>query len=114
MKHARQINECLKKYSYRAEWSEEDGVYIARALEVPSIFAHAATPEDAIKEVKVPIAMALEEMLSEGLDLPEPISLHKFKGRLLVRTTPEQHKELTIRAAESGVSVNQYILTKLA
>ncbi|MFZ4402950.1 MAG: type II toxin-antitoxin system HicB family antitoxin [Pseudobdellovibrionaceae bacterium] len=114
MRNAKQINEFLKKYSYRAEWSEEDDVYIARALEIPSILAHAKTPEDAIKEVKTPLAMALEVMLEENQVLPEPIALHKFKGRLLVRTTPELHKEITIQAAESGVSVNQFILTKLA
>jgi predicted RNase H-like HicB family nuclease len=114
MKKAKLINEYLNKYSYRAEWSEEDGVFIAKAIEVPSILAHAETPEDAIKEVKVPLAIALEALCEDGESLPEPISLHKFKGRFLVRTTPELHKEITIQAAESGVSVNQYVLTKLA
>lgn len=114
MKKAKQISEFLNKYSYRAEWSEEDGSFIAKAIEVPSILAHSSTPEGAIKEVKVPLSMALESMLEDGQELPEPISLHKFKGKFLVRTTPELHKEITIQAAESGVSVNQFVLTKLA
>lgn len=112
-KKTNQINDVLKRFSYRAEWSEEDGVFIARALEMPSILAHAETPEDAIKEVKIPLEMALESMLENGESLPEPIALLKFKGKFLVRTTPEMHKEITIRAAESGVSVNHYVLTKL-
>ncbi len=110
----KQISDCLKKYSYRVEWSEEDGVYIAKALEVPSILAHADTQEDAIREVKIPLAMALEAMVEEGEKLPEPLSLVKFRGKLVVRTTPEKHRELTIQAAEAGVSVNQYILTKIS
>lgn len=108
-----QVNEYLKKYSYRVVWSEEDGVYIAHAIEVPSILAHASSAEDAIKEVKVPLEIALEAMIESGEEVPEPIATHKFKGKFLVRTTPEQHKELALRAAESGVSMNQYILTKL-
>jgi predicted HicB family RNase H-like nuclease len=114
MKKTSQVSDNLNKYSYRAEWSEEDGVFIAKAIEVPYILAHALTPEGAITEVKEPLSIALQSMLDEGLDLPEPISLHKFKGKFLVRATPELHKEITIQAAESGVSVNQFVLTKLA
>ena len=114
MKKLNQVSEALKKYTYRAEWSEDDEAFIARALELPSLLAHADTPEGAIKELKVALNVALDSMIEEGQDLPEPISLHKFKGKFLVRTTPEMHKEITIQAAESGVSVNQFVLTKLA
>ncbi|MGZ3769320.1 MAG: type II toxin-antitoxin system HicB family antitoxin [Bdellovibrio sp.] len=107
------IQECINKYSYRAEWSEEDGVFIAWAIEVPSIKAHASTPEDAIKEVKTPLKETLKWMNEEGQDLPEPIAIHSFKGNLTLRTTPEKHREIALRAAESGVSINQYILSKI-
>ncbi len=114
MKKTKQVNEALSKYTYRAEWSEDDGVFISRALEVPSILAHADSPEGAIKELQIALSVALEAMTEAGEHIPDPISLHKFKGKFLVRTTPELHKEITIQAAESGVSVNQFVLTKLA
>ncbi len=114
MKKASRAKELISKYTYRAEWSEDDGVFIARALELPSILAHADTPEDAIKEVKVALVLAIEALIEDGEKVPEPIALHKFKGRFLVRATPELHKEISIQAAEAGVSVNQLILTKLA
>ena len=114
MKKLNKVSESLNKYTYRAEWSEEDGVFVARALEVPSILAHADTASEAIKELQIPLKLALEAMDEEGEKIPEPISLNKFKGKFLVRTTPELHKEITIQAAESGVSVNQFVLTKLA
>lgn len=107
-------SEYINKYTYRAEWSEEDGVFIAKALEIPSILAHADSPENAIKELKVALKLALDLMIEEGLSLPKPMSLHNFKGKFLIRTTPELHKEITLQAAESGVSVNQFILLKLA
>lgn len=107
------LKELVNKLTYRAEWSDEDRVYIAHAIEMPSVKAHADTPEDAIKEVKIPIAMVLEMMKEKKQAWPEPLSLQKFKGNLSLRTTPEKHRELAIRAAESHVSINQYILSKL-
>ncbi|MCM2280677.1 MAG: type II toxin-antitoxin system HicB family antitoxin [Bdellovibrionaceae bacterium] len=107
------IKDLVNKFTYRSEWSEEDQVYIAHALELPSIRAHADTPEGAILEVKIPIELALESMHENGEKLPAPIGAQKFKGNLTVRTTPEKHREIVMRAAESNVSLNQYILSKL-
>ncbi len=110
---AKQISEILNRFAYRAEWSEEDDVFIAFALELPSVKAHSNTPEGAVKEVKTPIRMALEMMIENGEKLPEPLSTQSYKGNLSVRTTPEKHKEIAIRAAEAHVSINQYILSKI-
>lgn len=108
------INTFVNKYCYIAEWSEKDGVYVAKALEVPSILAHASTAEEAIKQVKIPLVLALKSLLNDGQELPGPISLNEFTGNIELQTSPENHKELTLRAAESGMSLNQYILLKLA
>lgn len=107
------LKELINKFTFRTEWSDEDEVHIAHALELPSVKAHGKTPEDAIKEVKTPLELALEMMAEEGKELPEPISLQSFKGNLTLRTTPEKHREIAVRAAESGVSINQYILSKI-
>ena len=109
----KQVAEALNRFAYRADWSEEDGVFIASALEVPSVKAHADTPEDAIREVKIPIAMTLESMLEGGEKLPEPLSTQDYGGKLSLRTTPAKHREIAIRAAEAHVSINQYILSKI-
>jgi predicted HicB family RNase H-like nuclease len=53
-------------------------------------------------------------MEDDHQDLPEPIAIHNFKGNLTLRTTPEKHREIALRAAESGVSINQYILSKIS
>jgi len=108
------IDNLVNKLTYRADWSEEDGVYIARALELPYILAHGESAEGAIKELKIPVKEVLEAMKKEKQDLPEPFALVKFKGNFIVRTTPEMHKELTLRAAAAGISLNQFALTKLA
>jgi len=42
----------IDRYTYREEWSEEDGVYLARCLEFPSVAAHGPGPDRA-RPVKV-------------------------------------------------------------
>jgi hypothetical protein len=48
-------------------------------------------------------------MLEDGETPPEPLGYASFKGNILFRTTPETHRELSTRAQEAGVSLNQYL-----
>ena len=45
--------------------------------------------------------------------VPEPFGMKRYKGNLTLRIPPELHKQLAIRSAEEGVSINQYILSKI-
>ena len=53
-------------------------------------------------------------MVSNGEEIPQPISLKKFSGKFMVRVPPETHRHLSIQAAESGVSLNRLISSKLS
>lgn len=103
----------IEKFTYRVEWSEEDQTHVAYALEMPSVKAHANSAEGALREVKIPLELALLDMAENNEKIPEPLSVQNFKGNLSVRTTPEKHREIAVRASESGVSINQYILSKI-
>jgi predicted HicB family RNase H-like nuclease len=46
--------------------------------------------------------------------VPEPISTRPFSGKFMVRIPPEVHRMLAIQAAESGVSINRLVSSKLA
>ncbi len=46
--------------------------------------------------------------------VPEPISTRPFSGKFMVRVPPEVHRALAIQAAESGVSINRLVSSKLA
>ncbi|MBN1411248.1 MAG: toxin-antitoxin system HicB family antitoxin [Spirochaetales bacterium] len=41
------------------------------------------------------------------------MGLKKFKGNLALHIPSELHHTLAIRSAEEGVSINQFILSKL-
>ena len=104
-------NEIIDKYTYRVGWSEENGVHIARCLEFPSLAAHGNTPEAALAEIKKVVLASIEWMKEEGETLPVPFSVTRYKGSLTLRVPPSVHRDLVIRSAEEGVSLNQYILS---
>ena len=104
----------VDKYTYRVEWSEEDQTHIARCLEFPSLMAHGKSPEQALKEIRFVVTESLTWMQKNGEEIPEPLSTRTFKGNLTLRIPPEIHRKLAVKSAEEGVSVNQYILSKIA
>ncbi len=110
----KKIRELLNKYTYRVEWSEEDDTHIARCLEFPGLSAHGKTIEDAIKEIAVAVEGSLEWLIEDGDKIPEPMGQAQYKGNLTLRVSPEIHKELAIKSAEQGISINQYILSKIS
>jgi predicted RNase H-like HicB family nuclease len=107
------MNNNIDKYTFRIEWSEEDGVHIARCLEFPSLSAHGATVIDALREIEIVVEETIVWLKEEHELIPMPFGLKKFRGNLTLRVPAEKHRELAIRSAEEGVSVNQFILSRL-
>ncbi len=103
----------IEKYTYRIEWSEEDQVHVARCLEFPSLTAHGNTIEAALKEIEHVVTETIKWLIEENEPVPEPLGLKKFKGNLTLRIPPEKHRDIAIRSAEEGVSINQFILSKI-
>ena len=46
--------------------------------------------------------------------VPAPISSRPYSGKFMVRVPPEVHRMLAIKAAESGVSLNRLVSSKLS
>ena len=49
-----------------------------------------------------------------GSEPPKPLSERKFSGRFMVRTSPALHARLSMEATEQAVSLNQWVVQKLA
>ncbi|MHB1253184.1 MAG: type II toxin-antitoxin system HicB family antitoxin [Candidatus Humimicrobiaceae bacterium] len=107
-------HKIIEKYTYRVEWSEEDQLHIGRCLEFPSLSAHGDTVECALKEIEKVVEEAIVWMQEENEEIPEPFGLKRYKGNLTLRIPAELHRNLSIKSAEEGVSVNQYILSKIS
>ncbi len=52
-----------------------DNCFIAQAVEWPSIMAHGDTREEAAREIRIALSLALESAAEAGVSAPEPHSL---------------------------------------
>lgn len=93
-------------YTYRVQWSPEDGEYVATVAELPSLSWLAPSPVEAIAGAIDLVGTVIEDLQESGEPVPEPFAERKFSGRFVVRTSPETHRRLAVEAAEQNVSLN--------
>lgn len=60
------------------------------------------------------VADTVADLKKNKEPVPEPISARPYSGKFMVRVPPEVHRMLAIRAAESGVSLNRLVSSKLS
>ena len=102
------------RYTYRVTWSEDDQEYVGLCAEFPSLSWLALNPEAAFKGIRKVVAEVVREMREHGEEPPEPIALRRYSGKFMVRVPPEIHRDLALKAAESGVSLNRLASAKLS
>ena len=102
------------KYTYRVTWSEDDNEYVGLCAEFPSLSWLSATPEAALKGIRKLVDEIVSDMKSNNENIPEPIACRQFSGKFMVRIPPEIHRNLAIKAAESGISLNRVVSSKLS
>jgi len=102
------------RYTYRVTWSESDHEYVGLCAEFPSLSWLAKTPEAALKGIRKVVADVVKDMKDSGETIPEPIARKRFSGKFIVRVPPEVHRNLAVQAAESGVSLNRLVSSKLS
>jgi len=101
-------------YTYRVTWSEEDNEYIGLCAEFPSLSWLSKTPESALKGILKVVAEIIKDMKKNGEEIPQPLSGKNYSGKFMVRVPPEVHRNLAIQAAESGVSINRLVSSRLS
>lgn len=101
-------------YTYRVTWSEDDQEYVGLCAEFPSLSWLAQTPETALKGIRNVVAEVVNDMKENGEPVPDPIASKNYSGKFMVRVPPEVHRSLAIQAAESGVSINRLVSTRLS
>ena len=107
------MNRMVDFYTYRVTWSEEDQEFVGLCAEYPSMSWLAQKPETALRGIRKIVAETLMDMQQTGEKIPEPLATKKYSGKFMVRIPPEIHRDLAIKAAESGVSLNRFVSAKL-
>ena len=110
----RKMAKAADRYTYRVTWSEEDDEYVGLCAEFPSLSWLKTSPEAALVGIRSLVKKVVADLKRNKESVPEPISTRSFSGKFMVRVPPEVHRLLAIQAAESGVSLNRLVSSKLS
>jgi predicted HicB family RNase H-like nuclease len=102
------------RYTYRVTWSEDDREYVGLCAEFPSLSWLAKSPGAALRGIRNLVAECIQDLKGRGEHIPEPFSCRKYSGKFMVRVPPDVHRDLAVKAAESGVSLNRLASSKLS
>ena len=108
------MNKEIDRYTYRVTWSEEDGEHVGLCAEFPSLSWLEKTPEKALQGIRRLVRVSIADMRKSHEVAPEPIATKAFSGKFMVRIPPQTHRTLAIQAAESGISLNRLVSSKLS
>src|SRR4051794_34533692 len=104
------IKKLASHYVKIVEWSDEDGCFVGRC---PELFGGGCHGDDEVKvyaELTAMVEEAVEDRLAEGRKLPVPVAEQTYSGKFLLRTGPDLHKALSIRAYREGKSLNAVVI----
>ncbi len=104
----------VSHYTYRVSWSAEDEEFVATCLEFPSLSWLAGSQVEALQGLVDVVRETLADMAEQGEEAPAPLSERRFSGKFNVRVGECLQRDLAMRAAEERMSLNQYVVKKLA
>jgi predicted RNase H-like HicB family nuclease len=101
-------------YTYRVTWWDDDQEYLGLCAEFPSLSWLSPSQEEAFRGIRGVVADVVADMKKSDEPVPEPLAGRKYSGKFMVRVPPDVHRDLTVQAAEAGVSLNRLATVKLA
>ncbi len=101
-------------YTYRVTWSADDNEYVGLCAEFQSLSWLAEEPEAALKGIRNLVADVVNDMAENKEKIPAPLASKNYSGKFMVRVPPDVHRDLAIKAAEAGVSLNRLASSKLS
>ena len=90
---------------------EEEGGYTLYFPDLPGCITCVDSLEHALSQAEKAKREWLEAAIEEGLDIKEP--QEEYSGQLRLRMPKSLHRQLSRKAAEEGVSLNQYVVYEL-
>lgn len=96
------------KYLKIVEWSEEDSCYVGTCPGLIYGGVHGRDETKVYEQLCLAVAEAVELYQTDGKPLPPATANKTYSGRFVLRVGSELHKEVSIRAARVGESLNSY------
>jgi predicted HicB family RNase H-like nuclease len=104
----------VSHYAYRVVWSAEDQEFVATCAEFPSLSWLAPDQVQALQGLEVLVSDVLDDLETEGAELPQPLAERPYSGKLNLRLGPHLHRRVALEAAEAGLSINSYLVRKVS
>ncbi|MBC8344878.1 MAG: type II toxin-antitoxin system HicB family antitoxin [Candidatus Marinimicrobia bacterium] len=100
------------KYLKIVEWSEEDQCYVGSVPGWLGPCCHGDNEEKVYKELCQVVDEWVDIYKEDNQQLPQPTN-KQYSGKFILRTGPDLHKALAVRAVSDGDSLNKYVVKKL-
>ena len=100
------------KYLKIVEWSEDNQCYVGS---VPGWIGKCCHGEDELSVYRQLVEILdewIEIYKKDGRSLPNPTN-KKYSGKFMLRTGPDLHQALAIKALTEGESLNNFVVKKL-
>ncbi len=103
-------------YSVQLTRQDEEGdvFWLAEIPDLPGCMTDGVTPDEALENLEDAKRLWIETMIEDGFDVPEPTQSREYSGKLLVRMPKSLHERLALSASREGVSLNQYVVSRLS
>jgi predicted HicB family RNase H-like nuclease len=96
------------KYLKIVEWSEEDGCYVGTCPGVIYGGVHGDDETKVYQELCQAVKEAVELYKADNKPLPSATANKEYSGRFVLRVEKALHREVAIKALQSGESLNSY------
>ena len=96
-------------YHAQIEYDAEDGIFVGKVFGLADSLNFHGTSVSELEEMFHQSVDNYLQMCAETGKTPEK----EFKGSFNIRISPELHKEISLQAAQEGITLNQYVLRAL-
>lgn len=93
-------------------WSGEDRCYVVTLPAWQGVRTHGATLEQAVRSGRSVLSLLISSAQKHGEPIPPPE--RRYSGNLRLRLPVSLHGRLACEAEREGVSLNQWIVNRLA
>lgn len=100
------------KYLKIVEWSDEDRAYVGSVPGWIGPCCHGDNETEVYKELCDIVDEWVETYAKDGRPLPPPTA-RSYSGKFVLRTGPDLHQALSVRALLEGESLNTFVVRAL-
>jgi predicted HicB family RNase H-like nuclease len=100
------------RYLKLVSWSEEDRFYVGSVPGWIDACCHGSDEAEVYRELCRILDEWIEIYRKDGRPLPPPTN-KRYSGRFILRTGPEMHRALAVRALSENESLNTFVVKSL-